>query len=99
MSKLRELVVHTEHYVNGKRLAFPVIVEAEEGFLITDKNELQEIIYRCNCHDELVTGCEDALIGISEASVKFEHKHCKVGQAILTKTFRIIEAALAKVKK
>jgi len=52
---------------------------------------IQELGYEaCNRLDSV----ENALICISEASVKFERKHHKVGQKLLTKAFRIIETAM-----
>lgn len=67
--------------------------------LSMQKKYKDEIIHRCDCHDDLVAVCEDALVGIPEGIVTLERGYRKKGQKILTKTFRNIEAALDKVKK
>ena len=48
--------------------------------------------------EELEKVCENVLVYIPEASVKFERKHYKVGQKLLTKAFRTIESITAEAK-
>ena len=94
-----------DHYIgNGdtqKHIA--IVVHDILSSVNVAKANAKELVRRWNALekdglvDELREACEDSLVDISEASVKFERGHNKVGQKTLTRVFRKIEAAIAKV--
>jgi len=57
MTELPKLRIENKHFLNGRTLSFSVLIEPT-GSMVIGKDNLKEIIHRCESMPNLLTDCE-----------------------------------------